>query len=250
MTRLVDIITITKDDFQGVCATIKSTHALRQRNEFKQIIVDGSSEETRKQIEAFIINESNIEYIWQKPSGISCAFNRGLTCSKSEWVWFLNGGDEVHSSVEPEKLLFIVKDNTADAIVFQIELMSSNKIMPRPPLWGLWPPIYNWIPHPSTLTRKKLYREHGNFDESFHITMDYEFWFRCLSKNTVVDSVSLKLTRYDETGVSRTQVSDTYKESNRVIRMHYWKLLYLWVYNGIQIFKAWRHYLKLAKQHK
>jgi len=249
MKQLLNIITITKNDYKGVLSTIRSTKKLRSSSQFKQIIVDSSREEIQKQIKTLIKDEPNIDYVWQKSSGISSAFNLGIHKSNAEWVWFLNGGDEVHPDVELDNLLYILKNSAADAIVFQIELMMSGNTMLRPPLWRLWPPVFNWIPHPATITRKALYKQHGDFDESYSIAMDYEFWFRCFSKETVVDTLSIKLSRYDETGISRTQLSKVFEESGRAVKTHYLQMIRIWLINGRQIFKAWRHYHKLSKHY-
>lgn len=243
MTR-IDIITITKDDIKGVCNTVKSTRALRQRSEFKQIIVDSSSDEGRKQVEVLIHGEPSIEYIWQKPSGIASAFNKGLRQSDAQWVWFLNGGDEVHPDVEAENLLFILRNTLADAVIFQMEFMQSGDILERPPLSGLWPPIINWIPHPSTVTRKNLYTRYGNFNESYKIAMDYDFWFRCFSKDTVVDTLSIKLSKHDEGGLSNTNKSLAYREILTIIKNYWPQVVKVWLINVINRYHALRIYIK------
>lgn len=244
MKRLIDIVTVTKDDFRGVSATIKSSEKLRQHDMIGQVIIDSSKQETCSRIEDLVNTQENIEYYWQPPSGIASAFNLGLNQSNSEWVWFLNGGDEVHPEVAPESLLYILNNSLADAIIFQIEMMQSGGTRIRPPLSGLWPPVFNWIPHPSTLTRRELYKKYGNFDESYTIAMDYDFWFRCFSKDTVVDTLSIKLTRHDETGLSHIQKSLVYKETLKIIKTYWLQMIKNWLFTGFNIYRAWRFFSK------
>ncbi|MCL4378624.1 MAG: glycosyltransferase, partial [Actinobacteria bacterium] len=164
---LLNIITITKDDIEGLKKTIESTRKLRENHDVEQIIVDGSRNDLRQEIEKSLTGEKNISCFWQKPSGRSSAFNYGIKVAKADWVWFLNGGDEVYSGLDAGNFLYLLSNNGSDAIIFQIENMQS-KLMPKhPQMWALWPPLLSWIPHPSTLTRRELYDKYGYYNELF-----------------------------------------------------------------------------------
>ncbi len=242
MKQLLNIITITKDDLGGVIRTIESSRKLRNYPGVKQIIIDSSTEETRTAVKTFAESSDNVEYFWQEPSGISAAFNKGLSLAESEWVWFLNGGDEINNKLDPDNFLYILAKTSADAIIFQNEVAGSGKCSKHPPMWAMWPPFYAWIPHPSTLTRKGLYEKYGNFNETFEIAMDYDFWIRCFAKETIVDTISIPITKYDTTGVSSTQTSKVALEAVRAMKMHMYKIIKIWLRNGINIFKAYRFY--------
>lgn len=241
---LLTIISITKDDPNGIKKTIESTRTLRKYPGVKQIIIDSSSDETKTAIKSLAEGNENIEHIWQEPSGRSTAFNLGLNLAESEWIWFLNGGDEVHSHFAADNFLYLLNESVADAIIFQNEWKGTGRVAKHPPMWAMWPPLNPWIPHPSTLTRKSLYLKHGDFDETFEIAMDYEFWIRCLSKDTVVDTISIPITKYDITGISSTQTSKVAREAVRVITLHRWMLIKTWLKNGLIILNAWRSFSK------
>ena len=244
MKQLLNIITVTKNDLNGIAATIKSTKTLRNYHGVKQIIIDSSTDETKTSVKALAKSNDNVEYFWQKPSGISVAFNKGLSLAESEWVWFLNGGDEINNKLSPDNFLYILAETSADAIIFQNEVAGSEKCSKHPPMWAMWPPFYAWVPHPSTLTRKSLYEKYGNFNKSFEIAMDYEFWIRCFAKDTVVDTISIPITKYDTTGVSSTQRSKVALEAVRAMKMHIYMIIKIWLKNGINILKAYRFYLR------
>ena len=248
MRLLLNIITVTKDDFDGVSSTIKSTENLRNCSGVKQIIIDSSSWVLKDKVNDLAGTNENIDYIWQEPAGISTAFNTGLSIVDAEWVWFLNGGDCMHSDAEPDKIIYLLKNSRADAIIFQNEVRGMKNIPKHPPMWAMWPPLYSWIPHPATFSRRHLYEQFGNFDESFEIAMDFDFWIRCFSKQVTVDTVSIPLTIYDRYGISSTQVGKTAHEALRAIKKHLWIIIQLWISNGKLIFKAWRFYLKLQKK--
>ncbi len=127
--------------------------------------------------------------------------------------------------------------------------MNGMKNIPKhPPMWAMWPPLNAWIPHPATFSRRSLYDKFGNFDESFEISMDFEFWLRCFSKQVTVDTVSIPLTIYDRYGISSTQSEKTAHEAIRAIKKHFWIIIQLWINNGKLIFKAWRYYAKKQKR--
>jgi glycosyltransferase involved in cell wall biosynthesis len=235
---LLNIITVTKDDLDGLKKTLQSTALLRQKDDVLQIVVDSSRGETRKSVESLLKDKMNVNYLWQEPSGISAAFNLGLENVSGEWVWFLNGGDEIHEDLEPEFFFNLLLKNSADAIIFQVKNMQSKKIYRHPELWAVWPPVLSWIPHPSTITRRSLYEKYGYFDKSYKIAMDYEFWIRCFARDVVVDLVSIPVSRFDQSGVSSVDGKLIKSEVRKIIRRYFWLLIKKWLGNGLIIAKS------------
>lgn len=242
---LLDIITITKNDFRGICNTIESTKFLREHSGVKQIIIDSSTDETKNRVASLAESSNNVEYIWQEAVGISKAFNLGLGHSSSKWVWFLNGGDRIHPGCNLDHIIYLLDNSRADAVIFENEVSGHKSIQKHPPMWAMWPPLYAWIPHPSAFTRRQLYDQHGIFDESFEIAMDYEFWIRCLSKQVTVDTISIPLTLFDNSGISSTQPEKTAYEALRTIKKHFWPLLMIWLKSGISILRAGYTYMMM-----
>lgn len=246
--NILDIITVTKDDFAGISSTVQSTLELRVGNEIRQIIVDSSNKEIREKIQQLIKTEQNIQYIWQEPSGIARAFNLGLSASKAEWVWFLNGRDEVHPDLDPQNFLQILKASKADAMIFELERMQSRTRYKHPPLWAVWPPVFFWTPHPATIVRRPVFTRYGVFNEKFKIAMDGEIWFRFFSQSDViVDLLSFPIALYDESGMSSTQRKKTAKEGVKIILSNLRILLKIWLISGIKIFAALKHFYKESK---
>ena len=244
MSQLLNIITVTKDDYDGVEVTIRSTEKIRKHQNVTQFIIDSSGEDTKEKVRALADSADNVVYHWLEPVGIAAAFNLGLNHASSELVWLLNGGDQIRPDVNLDNLLYVLQKSSADAIIFQNEFSGNKEIAKHPPMWAMWPPVLAWIPHPATFTRRSLYGKYGQFDESFTIAMDYEFWLRCFSKNVTVDTVSIPLTLFDPNGIAATQVSLRNKETFCSIKRHLGNLIRLWLYNFTLITKAWRIYRK------
>jgi len=244
---ILNIITVTKDDLEGLKKTIISTKKIREENNICQIIVDSSTSENKKEVINYLQNEKNTKYYWQEPYGIAAAFNFGLKNAEADWVWFLNGGDEVHNSLDADFFLNLLSCNSSDAIIFQIEFAQSSQKTRHPQMWALWPPLLSWVPHPATITRRYLYDKYGLFDESLRIAMDYEFWIRCFSKDVTVDLVSIPIAKFDQIG-SFFEMDNLIKaEVRKIIKKYLWLVLKKWFNNGLILLKALKTSSKFTK---
>lgn len=248
MNALLDIITITKDDPDGLLSTIDSTRPLRKFPGVRQIIIDGSSTEVKKHVEEIARGEENVSYAWHEPSGISSAFNHGLDLSAAEWVWFLNGGDIFHPGMDCSTLVNILKISNAEAIIFQIETKQSHARYQHPPMWEIWPPVGSWIPHPATIVKKRLFERYGYFSEQYRIAMDYEMWFRLFSNYVIVDLISMPIALYDEAGVSSTRTKESIKEVKAILLSKAWMLMRRWLNTVRIIYRYVRDYHRISKQ--
>ena len=121
---ILNIITVTKDDIEGLKKTIISTKKIREEYNICQIIIDSSIGENKKKVINYLQNEKNTKYYWQEPSGIAAAFNFGLKNVEADWVWFLNGGSKVHDSLDAGFFLNLLSCSSSDAIIFSNRICS------------------------------------------------------------------------------------------------------------------------------
>jgi glycosyltransferase involved in cell wall biosynthesis len=239
MKPILDIITVTKDDLDGVAATVVSTRKLRACAEIRQIVVDSSGEPVAAKIRELLAHEQNLDYFWQEPGGIASAFNLGIKHSTADWFWFLNGGDAVHPDLAENLVLQILDSTQAGIVIFELEYMQTRLRSKHPPLWALWPPMYgNWVPHPATIISAKLFAQYGVFDTSYRIAMDADWWMRVFSKDVVVDMLSIPIVLYDQYGVSSTNLIDTGKEAERIFFNNFRRLVKMWLARGAHLFRA------------
>jgi len=247
MMHLLDIISITRNDYDGICNTIRSSVGLRDVQGVRHIVIDGTETDCVQEVLKSFCYENGICFFGAPPSGIAPAFNFGLRETRGEWIWFLNGRDEVHPGLDPGNLIYILQQTRADVIIFEMEFMQSGKQYRHPPLRDLWPPVYNWIPHPATIIRRKVFEKYGLFDESYRIAMDGEFWFRALGNDVVVDMVSIPVVLYDESGISSSNQRSMAVEVTRILRRYLPAMVRMWLSSGQKIFNALRHFRKLSK---
>lgn len=235
---MIDIITITKNDKKGLLKTVESTKALRDNFPITQIIIDSSDNNIKNEISEISNKEKNVLYFWQEPQGISAAFNFGISKSNSEKLWFLNGGDVLNSEIDLNCFYYLIKNSTADAIIFQIQYKQTKEILPLPELWALWPPVSSWIPHPSTIISRKLFDKYGEFNKRYNIAMDYEIWLRFFSKKVKVDVVSIPIVLFDKTGLAFAENKNTKKEVSIILRKYFFIILKKWFWQLRIIAKA------------
>lgn len=240
MKPILDIITITKDDLNGVAATVQSTKKLRACAGIRQTVVDSSSEPVAEKVRELLAGEENLDYFWQEPYGIASAFNLGISHSTADWLWFLNGKDEIHPDLAENLLLQILNSTQAGIVIFELEYMQTRLRPKHPPIWALWPPMYgNWVPHPASIISAKLFEQYGVFDTSYKIAMDADWWMRVFSKYVVVDMLSIPIVLYDQFGVSSTNLVVTGKESERIISGNIYMLVRMWLARGAHLFRAY-----------
>lgn len=196
---MLEIITVTKDDHEGLKRTLLSVATLRKANLINQLIVDGSSEKIAA-LNKDLASSLGVKYFYQHPSGISSAFNFGLDKASSEWVWYLNGGDEFNTDIDPDIIINLLKNSMADMLIF--EIMIDNKITTRPPLYALWPPFSVWIPHPGTIVKRKIMVKNHGFDTQYKVAMDADLFFRLLAAGAIADLISIPISRFSTDGIS------------------------------------------------
>jgi hypothetical protein len=241
MQTLLDIVTITKNDLEGVAATIQSTRKLRECPEVRQIIVDGSNVQIQQKVQALLIGEENIAYLWQEPDGIAQALNHGINRSNSEWVWFLNGRDEVHPALEAAFLLRLLSVTQTKVIICELESMQSGLRQIHPPLWALWPPLH-WVPHPATLIRRSLFDQYGHFNQEFNIAMDGELWVRFFAKDVTVDLLSMPIALFDQNGISSIDTANVMREADKIVINDFGLLFKVWLTQGLYFITALRRH--------
>ena len=95
---LVSIITVVKNNAVGLLKTLESARS-QDFSDWELLIVYGESEdETFEVASRFCKIDSRISLVEQRGRGIYEAMNLGVKESKSEFLWFMNSGDQFYSS--------------------------------------------------------------------------------------------------------------------------------------------------------
>ena len=149
------------------------------------IIIDGGS--TDGTVDILKSNDEKITY-WESKEdrGIYHAFNKALTYSKGEWIYFLGSDDylwERQSLSNIAQKLENIEDSDVKLVYGKVAIVSESgetlQIVNKP--WNQIKSLFLqgcYLCHQGVFHHKNLFEKHGQFDESFAITGDYEFLLR------------------------------------------------------------------------
>lgn len=214
------IVSITKDDPAGWARTSASAAVWRAHPGVEQVVV------YRGTAPALLRPPHPVLQV-QTSTGIARAFNEGLALAQGEWVWFLNGGDEVDPRLAPAWLEALLGHATSDIVIGGTTYSGEEVPRPHPLPERRWPLVLPWIPHPSALVRRRLLVRLGGFDPRYTIAMDYAWWMRALRAGANVDTLSVPFAIFADGGISqRTETRPRLRQENGdVLRGH---AAYLW----------------------
>lgn len=155
---------------------------------YKELIVmDGDS--TDGTVEILKRNDNNITYWESKPDrGIYHAWNKALTHARGEWICFMGADDYLWNDCVLTELLPYLHhayESVIRVVYGKIARIDENEKIHA--YWGKpWARI-RWqmphgmplgLPHTGMMHHRSLFKNHGFFDETFHIAGDYEFLLR------------------------------------------------------------------------
>jgi glycosyltransferase involved in cell wall biosynthesis len=206
------LISIVVAVFNGAETLQKCLDSIIQQSYLNKelIIIDGGSNDGT--VELLKANNPYISYWISEPdNGIYNAWNKALLQAKGEWVCFLGADDffwnnDVLAQMAEHLLLM-----PPDIYVVYGKVMLVNKDGENIYSVGEpWDKVKKYftkfmsIPHPGTMHRHYLFKQHGVFDESFYIAGDYEFLLRELKTGDAVFIPDIITTAMRQGGISST----------------------------------------------
>lgn len=238
----LSIVTITKGDPPGSARTLASAVAFHHAGA-EHIVVDGTVDDIADRIESKVETRraDGVRFLHRPARGIADAFNFGIQASRGEWVWCLNGGDTVDPRLTPEFLAALLANSRSEVIIGGTTYAGEAEPRPHPPVHLRWPPFRSWIPHPSTLVRRRLFEQFGLFDERYTIAMDYEWWLRVLPTGIGVDVINVPVTIFAPGGISQRPeaLSTLLREQRDALRRHQVALARSWMAVSARLLRAW-----------
>ena len=173
----LSIITINYNNCAGLQKTIDSVIAQTWRD-FEWIVIDGGSTDGSKElIEKY--KEHFAFWCSEPDKGIYNAMNKGIIHATSDYLQFLNSGD----NLTDERVVgeFVEKEWEEDVIAGDV--LFDNKIVKHhiDDKDFDFDYMYNGaFCHQATYIKRKLFAQYGMYDESLRIVSDWKFLFEVL----------------------------------------------------------------------
>jgi glycosyltransferase involved in cell wall biosynthesis len=199
------------------------------------VIVDGGS--TDGSLEIIRDNAGSFAHWESEPDrGIYHAWNKAIERATGEWICFLGADDYFLDSSSLSDLVDRGELEGSDLVCGLVWYVDGQGVPQfthgRPWDWKRMLRFHS-VSHTGMLHRRRLFEEHGNFNEEFRIAGDYEFLLRLgpSLRASFVDRVYLCMS---DSGVSSAKPVDTLKEARLIQQRH----------PEIGPLAAWRNYAR------
>lgn len=149
------------------------------------IINDGSKDNTDDVVEKYLDDE-RVNYVKQSNAGQTVAKNNGIKLAKGEIIGFCDADDYWHLEKLDKQLAILLADEGIGVVYSDIQAINENGQMIKidEKLSGKTGAILkdllfdNFIPFGSAMFRTECLREHGSFNESYKMGIDWDLWLR------------------------------------------------------------------------
>ena len=207
---LFSIITVTYNAGGKIVNTIESVYK-QECIDYEYILVDGASDDDT--IDVIVEHKNMFEakgieyrYISQNDKGIYDAMNKGVSLADGRWIIFLNAGDMFYDINTLYTISqFVDKQDDID-VVFGDTIEFKHNGMVR---YKMAQPLNNILRempfcHQSSATKKELLLK-WQFDLSYKICSDYDFFLGCYQNGCSFKYLQMPLSRYEFGGLSSNE---------------------------------------------
>jgi glycosyltransferase involved in cell wall biosynthesis len=211
----LSIITINFNNADGLKKTIESI-ASQTFSDFEYIVIDGGS--TDGSVEVIEKYSDKITYwVSEKDKGIFNAQNKGIEKANGEYCLFLNSGDYL---VNNDVLTDVFKQNHTEDIIYGDMMIDWGNGIIRlgkmPDTISFFQMVSDTLWHPVSFIKRQLFEQYGNYDESYKMVADYEFFFRTIiMKNVSTFHIPLPISVYNVEGLSSVSENKTIEKTER-----------------------------------
>ena len=246
---MIKIVTVVKDDLEGLKRTAKSIEG--QTLQVSWIIVTPPIDsEMFEYISMLVMKGTVSRVISDKGIGVYPAMNDTINnLSQSDWVWFLNAGDEFGSKESYEKMMLVVRSSSHQWIYGGHYLISAEgKLLGQvksPSSFKAEQQLFarRYVSHQSTIFAVKILLHLKGFDTRYKIASDWDLLVRA-SRVDPGERTEELISRFHMGGLSTLNRQLGNKELFRIRQINLQKKYclknYYWFY-----YRAFRNYFVL-----
>ncbi len=217
----LSIITVNKNNSAGLQKTIDSV-INQTYKEFEFIIIDGDSNDGSKSILQF--NTSKItKWLSEPDTGIYNAMNKGIEMASGHYLLFLNSGDYL---VDKLVLQNVVTQLDGNDIVYGDMIIDRNNqkeyVESAAPLL-FEEMIRGTLWHPVSFVKKELFTTYGNYNETYKIVSDYDFFLKVIYIHKVnIKHISIFVSVFNTDGIgSSSKFEELHKQEKYKVQLAY-----------------------------
>jgi glycosyltransferase involved in cell wall biosynthesis len=204
---LVSVIVPVLDSRATLRRCLDSVLAQRDAH-VELVVVDGGS--TDGSVDILREYGNRIAHWDSKPDGgVYPAFNRGVRQAKGDWLYFLGSDDWLWSDDVLQKLSPHLASAYPEYRVVYGQVMYVNQrgetLTPLGEPWAQFRRHFlqgHMVPHQAVFHHRRLFEEHGPFNETFRVAGDYEFLLRELAHRPALFVPGVVIAGYQHGGGS------------------------------------------------
>ena len=153
-------------------------------------------------------------------AGIPHAWNLGLQEMRADVVFLLNADDWLAADAAATVLAEFAAAPEADLLVtpIRIVLEEGERLLRPRPFWLF--PFLMPVMHPGCFVRRRVYEAVGGFDESYRISADYDFMYRCRRAGRIFRACPTPLVNMQWGGMARQNLPTARRETLAIARRH------------------------------
>ena len=224
MSIILTIITINRNNADGLKKTLLSVSSQTSR-EFEHIIIDGASADESKTViqEYASLYGDNVKWVSEPDDGIYNAMNKGIRMASGEFLQFLNSGDRLVSAETTAQMLKALQKAGYPTILYGNMLKDSAEGVSRDEGFAgetiSFSSFYKGtLNHSPTYIKRTLFDKYGLYDETLKIVSDWKWFLQAIvlgEEKPVYTKIDVTL--FDMTGISETNMSLRMSERELVL---------------------------------
>lgn len=223
----LSIITVCLNSRKEIQQT--ATSILNQiDSDFEWIVIDGGSSDGT--VEYLNGLSFLTHFVSEGDAGIYDAMNKGIRLASGSYCLFLNAGDSLFDECVVESIKKYLK---ADLLIGTMQTCfpedSNKNYIKRFDDQDIREKYlyYRSLPHPSTFIKRELFEKYGQFDTSFGIVGDHDFFARVLLKGVSKTFVPFCVSTFIMDGIStKLKHSEQLKLEMQRMRIKNFSFLY------------------------
>ena len=224
----IDIVTVVKNGAETIMRTLSSLE--RQSIMLHHIIIDGQSTDGTLDIISKSKTKHQRKVFQQNGSGISQAFNQGISHAKTPWLFFLNADDWLEEEALKTAMDYIREHPNTDIFCGIVNIYSqTGRFIARSASDHHKITKESSIHHAATIFSSRFFQKSGNFNPDFRYAMDYDLFLRGYYNSAKFVNMPLVLANRQLGGASNRQFLQAILETRKArssfvsgVKLEFW----------------------------